>query len=439
MRHLTITLLFVLFSCALYRAVPDEQAHFDIDSAGYQELAETFYHTNTFVNQRVPERAPVQPVGYPFFMAIVYKTVGVKVWALIFVQVMLLWLSIVLLLHVSSLLFSEAVTRVVAYLAVFNVGFLVYPQFILAETVQLFFIMLFMYLFVSFYQSKYWYYLCSSAAILGLSTIIKPTALCSPILIIPIVVYVLWRSANGVNAVAGAVLFIISFYTPVLLYMLRNYDVYGYFNFAPMMPLNMYQCLLAKVMSRVEGLPVQDIVDTQLRFSATNTFDAAGWDHAKKLFYDYLWQYPTTFVVVWVQNVTKTVFGLFSTQLKVLIEPLVRGGDCSFFLQEGSFLERINAYIVSGSTHWWVCLVSYVEALWSVVRWVLVITGFGFLCAEKKYGLVCIFVLCIMQFSVVTGMDGCCRYRIIFEPILIMICAYALVQWYYLIKRICAK
>lgn len=47
--------------------------------------------------------------------------------------------------------------------------------------------------------------------------------------------------------------------------------------------------------------------------------------------------------------------------------------------------------------------------------------------ARKKYGLLSIFVLCLILFCGVTGMDGCYRYRIVCESFLSMLIAYALV------------
>jgi hypothetical protein len=222
--------------------------------------------------------------------------------------------------------------------------------------------------------------------------------------------------------------FIIAFALPPLVYMWRNYLIYGYFSFAPMMALNMYQCFLAKVIHHITGEPLQSIVDHQLRFTAVNSFDPAGWQQARQLFFFYLKRYPGTFVYVWLLNVIKTVCGLFTTQLKVLIEPQVRGGDCSFFLTSGTIIERAYAYIESGITHSWIRWIAWLEAGWMIVRAWLVMIGFWGLFQEKKYGLLGIFVLCLMLFCGVTGMDGCCRYRIVCEPLLIMITAYALIR-----------
>jgi len=499
MKRLFVIFLFFILSWLLYCQVPNELSHFDIDSFGYQDIALNFYYTNQLLDPNISYRAPVQPVGYPFFMGLVYKLFGVRISAIIAMQVALMAIVILLLMAIAALLFGQSVAFIAGLLAALNLGFLVYPQFILAETILLFLFMLFFYFFVCFYKRRSLSALCFSAFILGVSTIIKPTALCFPVLLVPVIVVVianknnicfdfaLLRSARTeerwfvssqkmfkkvriskckelkkreltktvrpersetkskgfvfgfVKGIYLALFFVFIFFMPILLYMARNYITYGYFSFAPMMQLNMYQCLLAKVMSRVESVPIQDIIDTQLCFSAKNTFDPRGWEAARNLFYEYLWHYPLTFVSVWLQNVLKTVFGLFSTQFKVLVELAVRGGDCSFFSISGTFFERIQIYIISGITHRWLWWVAHLEALWSGVRWVLVMIGFGFLLFEKKYGLVCIFMLCIVLFSFVTGMDGCCRYRITFEPILILLSAYALEQLRYYKKGTCGN
>jgi hypothetical protein len=71
---------------------------------------------------------------------------------------------------------------------------------------------------------------------------------------------------------------------------------------------------------------------------------------------------PRLFIGVWLKNVSKTWLGLFTTNLKVLVEPAVHGGDVSYFKTKGSMLQqRVHAYITSGATQSWVVVVGYLE------------------------------------------------------------------------------
>ena len=424
--YVVSSILFLTLSFLLYRHIPSEDAHFDIDSYGYQKLALFFTQHKQMIDPECPLHAPVQPLGYPFFMGLVYSFFGVQIPTLIFIQVLLMLASIMLLIYCTQQLFGAAAATIVGLLAAVNLGFLVYPQFILAESLLLFVLMLAGALLLQYAQTGRTIVAVWAGFLFGCSLLIKPTALLLPIIMAPMI----YRSEieSAYKKWQAIVLFMSAFALPPLIYTLRNYYLYGYFSFAPMMALNMYQCFLAKVIHQITGEPIQAVVDNQLRFTAINSFDPAGWQRAQELFVTYLQDHPLTFAYVWMVNVIKTVCGLFTTQLKVLIEPQVQGGDCSFFLTTGTIGDRLYAYIESGITHSWIRWAAWLEAGWMVLRTVLVAIGFWALLQEKKYGLLSIFVLCLILFCGVTGMDGCCRYRIVCEPFLSMITAYALVR-----------
>lgn len=422
---IVIVFLFIFFSVIVYYQIPNQDAHFDIDSYGYQDLAVLFFNTGSMVDINNPLRAPVQPIGYPLFMGIVYALCGVHVPIIIALQVLLMAISILCIMHIASLLFNAQIAYLTGLFSIVNIGFLVYPQFILAETMLFFLLTIFFMLFAYFFLHNAERYLISAGAVLGLSILVKPTALLLPVILVPVIMY-----NRRVHRLRSILLFMICFLTPIMFYMLRNYLLYGYFSFAPMMALNMYQCFLAKVMHMITEDSIEHIVNTQLRFTASNSFDPSGWEKARVLFFTYLHEYPFSFLLIWLQNVIKTIFGLFSTQLKVLIEPAVQGGDCSFFMVAGTVIERMYQYIYMGITHKWLYWVVWSEVIMSVIRIPLVIMGLWYMVLEKKDGLAMLFVLCIMLFCMVTGMDGCCRYRIVCEPFLLMITAYALVVMY---------
>jgi len=94
--------------------------------------------------------------------------------------------------------------------------------------------------------------------------------------------------------------------------------------------------------------------------------------------------------------------------------------------------QRLMAYITQGTTSPTVQILALFEALWSIIRWMLVIIAFFFLFKNKQYLICWLFGSFIAQSAFVTGMDGCCRYRIMFEPLLIILAAVGMIiiyQW----------
>lgn len=424
--------LFLLLSLVMYVYVPDQRCHFDIDSVGYDNIARNFSQHGFLEESHRLGVHPVQTVGYPFFVGLIYTLFGANISAVIFLQLLLAIACGLLMYAIAHDLFNKSTARITLFLWSCNVGFLVYPQVMLAEILLTFFVLLFFHLFFSFLKSKKNIHLILAGLVLGISILIKPMALFFVPLLLMLCTF--FSKALKVHTKTFLFLLLFSVSVPVLGYMARNYRMYNFFALAPMTSLNMYQCFLSKVIARVEHRTVADVIDTQLRFKSTNFLDDAGWSHARSLFFTYLKQYPHMFVVVWFENVIKTVLGLFSTQMKLLFEPTLRGGDCSFFKEQGSLMQKAMGYIASGTQSTVIQSVALLEAIWNIMRWLLVIAALYFLCALKRYFLSSLFVLFIAQCALVTGIDGCCRYRITFEPLLIMLTAYALFQLYVQVK-----
>jgi len=418
---------FLFLSALLYRAVPNARAHFDIDSPGYDRVAKHFSKTGCLREPDNIKNAPIQTVGYHFFLGIVYSVFGNSYAMVVWLQVLIMLLSWLLLVVCTRQLFQTAVANVVAFLSAINLGFLVYPQFLLAETITLLFLMGFFQRFIAFYQTQRVVALVQAGLLLGVSVLIKPVALIYPCFLVPIVLCFM----PSAHKLRHTLLLIACIYAPVLMYMTRNYVVYERFALAPMTSLNMYQCFLSKVIAEVEGEPVEKVRTVRLKFRGTHSFDEAGWREGKKLFFTYLHQYPMTFVRVWLRNVVKTLFGLYSTQLKVLLEPNLKGGECSFFKMTGTFLQRLHNYIVCGTDSRTLQTIGMLEAVWTFIRWLLVLGGFFVLFHQQQYIVATLCGSYLFVCAFVTGIDGCCRYRVMFEPILILLTALSLCAVYY--------
>jgi hypothetical protein len=257
---------------------------------------------------------------------------------------------------------------------------------------------------------------------LGFSLLVKPIAL-----LLPLFLFVIALFYRG-NRRRALLLCLVS-YGLVGLYMTRNYVVYNAFSLAPMMSLNMYQCFLSKVIGRLEQRSSYEVAQTTLAFKGNDIFDETGWQDARALFCTTLIKHPGMCLVIWAENVGKTLFGLFGTQFKQL---LAGRNDPerphSFFLLSGSLATRLYIYVTGGCppTHPWVKWLCVAEVVWSVVRWFLVLVAGVVLLSRRQYWLCMMCVLVIGVFAVMTGMDGCCRYRMTFEPILIILTTYGM-------------
>lgn len=416
----------------LYVAKP--QGHYDVDSYGYDPIALYFAQTGTLTDPNNIMSPPVQPIGYHFFLGLLYLFFGHSIAVVVLVQLVLMIAVIVMLISIAMKLQGKEVATIVGILAAINLGLLIYPQLILAEVLLVLLLLLFMYCYISFLETSTLRTLIFSGLFLGISMLVKPVAL---LFIIPlsVITYVAHDLSTTIK-MRNLLLLVLCFAMPIIAYMGRNYVRYGAFAFAPMTQLNMYQCFLAKVISHVESTDQQEVIETKLRFTAYQAFDHSGWNRAQEHFYYYLSLYPHIFCYIWMQNVIKTWLGLYSTQLKSMINPPEHLPTHSFFNQRGSLLSRLYTYIVGATDRVDIMILAWVELFYALMRLICAAIGLSVLMHKKKR-LGWFFLSMMLSFSIVTGIDGCCRYRITFEPILLLLAAIGLAYVYvHVVKKI---
>lgn len=240
MKHKPIVIfsifLFLFLSVVLFISHPTKQSCLDIDSTGYDRIGHHFGKTGCLDDPANPGQATVQTIGYHFFVGIFYRLFGHHFWPIIWFQVLLTVLSCLLVFEIARLLFGLSVASVTLLFCSFNIGFLVYPQFLLAETLTLFLIVLFLYFYVLFWQSKKNSYLALAGAFGGLSLLVKPSAL----LFLFFSAFFLLIFLSSHRRVKAFFLFSLCVSVPLVGYLSYNKVRYGYFNLAPMKSLNIY-------------------------------------------------------------------------------------------------------------------------------------------------------------------------------------------------------
>ncbi len=429
-------LLFACVSWGVYQQIPDAAAHFDHDSFFYDTSARSASGDTTRVG--ATDQAPIQTVIYPLFVSLLYRMSNKSMAAIVAFQVFLAILTMLLTYRIACLFFDATTAVGALVLCAVNLGFITYPQLLLAEILLTFLLMLFFERWVTATRT------CSTSAAvqagiaLGLSLIVKPIALVVPPVLLAIACFS--RAGRRFGDLSHVLLMSIVGYGFVLLYMVRNYMLYASFALAPMMSLNIYQCYLSKVIGRLEQRSSYEIAQTTLAFRSDNAFDESGWVTARALFWQTVITHPATCAYVWGENVAKTLFGLFSTQFKQLFagrnDPQ---HPHSFFWLQGSVASRMYQYVTGGAVHPWIRWVALVEAFWSFMRWLLVLFACLMLWRKRAWATLGLSTLFILILAGMTGMDGCCRYRMTFEPILIILTAYGIVCAYQKLQSLLGK
>ncbi len=411
--------IFLNLSLILFLQIPPTNFHCDIDSKAYIEKATFLYEKNTLAPIPTQTQFPYYTLGYPIIMGIIFKIFSPQIeWVILF-QILLTLLAAFLIFVTAKRLFNETVGIISFALTCINVGFLTFSQFILTESFLTLFLILFFERFTAYLYDNNLKSLSVSGIALGISVLIKPAALYYPILLLPLIYY----SAPSDKKLNFSASFLLLFATPIFAYMLHNKIVFDQFKIGNLDSVNVYFWFYPNVLAQKYGTS-SDTERLKLQFIAGhNNFNI---EYIKLMFKQDFMENPTLFVYVWFKNIIKTFLGLFTTNLKVLIEPYVHGGDISFFKMHGTVFQKVLLYIESGASSNWLKSIGFYEAIWSIIRYILCFFALITIFTNKKYTLLYFISSYIFYFSIITGHDGCARFRMMFEFVLIILASIGL-------------
>lgn len=227
-------------------------------------------------------------------------------------------------------------------------------------------------------------------------------------------------------------IFVLCFCAPIMLHMIHNKYAFGNFRLTELNEINLYFWFYPNVRAQQNGTTA-DYERVMLQKHAQKE---GGMQEIKNQFFEDAKDNFKLFVYVWLANVAKTFCGLYTTNLKVLLNEKVRGGDISFFKMKGSWWHKIKSYIVVGANSWWLRAIAFFEAVWQPLRYLLCLIALMFIFGQKRYVLFYFFSSYLAYFSLITGHDGCARFRMMFEFILIMLAAAGLmIVWMYATRK----
>ena len=412
---------FLLVSLGLYSIA---KTHCDIDSKAYIQRALVLYNNHSCA-VKSGESLPYYAMGYPFFLCLIYIVFGVSEMAVVWVQILLALLCGFLLFHTTFRLFGRRVALVAFILYCTNLGTITFAQFLLTEVILATFLLLFFVYFISFVQRFSWLSLCAAGLCIGLSIIVKSAALFFVFCLLPLIML---SNAGASWSRRGVLsfLFLMSMGAPIVGYMAYNKVVFGSFSLGNMSEVNLYFWFFPNVLAQLhetnsdyERNVLQAIQEGFSSFKCVDDYFKTSLIHHSHIF-----------LFVWMKNVVKTLLGLFTTNLRLLVDDRVHGGDVSFFKCKGNVWQKINSYLDGGASCWWLFYIAAAEALWTLVRWLFVVIALGKLLLARQFALVYFISCYIGYFSMITGHDGCARFRMMFEFVLIVMVAYGMVTAY---------
>ncbi|MBI2775411.1 hypothetical protein HYX58_05380 [Candidatus Dependentiae bacterium] len=422
----------IFLSSILWLAAPQKDQHFDLDSYGYERIAINFAQNYQLKD---PGRTdiPVQVIGYPLIMGAIYAIFGAHYQLIILLQVLLTLGICFLIWSASAQLFGAFAGRIAFFLGCINIGFLVLAQFILTETIATFLLILFFERLISFLVNGSYRSLVISSSAFGLCLIIKPT----PLFFIPIFM-VLLKFLPTQARVNRSYFGMINFYIwiPMALLLAYNYYTYGVAQIAPTMQENIYYYFLAKLKSADQSITIEQAYqEIDATFGHYKRTSPKRWAAAQQEFFNFLRKKPFLVMRLWGESMLKTVGGLFTSQLKLLLNPQLKGTPTSLSSANGSGIEKLNNYIARGATNGIVIVIGWAEFIFNFIRYALIIAGLTVLVKRRAYWLALFFLAFCGYFIFVTGHDGCARYRLLIEPMLTIFASFGILVLYKLFNK----
>lgn len=416
-------LIYLALSAVLFIRTQGLSTRLDLDSLAYIKPAKNYIsHGSFYGSEPNPKCKSHYPIGYPAFIAMAWSLLGQNNVSIVMMQILLAVLIILLIFNTTLRLFNRDVATIATLLACINVGMITYPQFILSEILACFLVIAGFNQLVAFFDNGSLFNLTLSGLFYGLSIIVKSAAWYY-LFFLSILIFIFKR---GLRFKSTAI-FLIAFLVPVGGYVLRNKSIYGYYHLKIVDRINLYHYLLPKILIDVsdEDLDYNEVMkDIRLKADYTEYASGKGWERQHDLFIKTVKKYPLVTIKIWIQNVIKTLFGLYTNHLKVLIYKDVFGGKISFFKFKGGFLSRVTNYITAGGASSYIVAIGIFEMFTLLLTYIGMVIGFVAILLKRDYLRFLLLSSYIGYFAAITGHDGCARFRFMFDPALMIIAAF---------------
>lgn len=403
------------------------------DSKMYVSLAEGLLTQGTFSYPDKPtvpdaERMP----GYPLFISVISRLFGGHFPGLIVVQMVMDALSCVLVYRLGESLWMGA-GFASGFLAAVNLGMIAYSHFILNDSFFLFSFLLVFLGLVKFLRGPDW----KTSILLGIgaaaAAMVRPVIIYLPLLILPFCLGVFYIRSGRLALIPLCKVMLLGLIVLVCLlpWSLRNNNLYGRLNLTAQSGEHLLQYIVPFTWQYSRGIPfIEGMKEANLQFSEKmkaeqidvnklNPFEKS--DLQMRMAIDILRAEPVTAIMkAWLFGMIKNLFspGIIDLSYLLGIE------RPHFFYTEGTTtLERAWNFI-RGMKGWfgWAVVANIVVLLLSRI---IQVWGLMQLMRRKPWeaGL---FVLIIAYFLLISGPVGYAKYRLPFEPILIVLLAIGL-------------
>ena len=413
-------IIFFLLSWGLFYLVPHIHYHQDIDSGAYLQAAHFFLEDGSFQKLHA---VPYYGLGYPFLLALLKKIGGNSLGFIIAVQALLGWFLALLVWRISDQLFNRKAAWIGYFLAITNIGILVFVQFLLTEIVLTLLLSIAAERILTFLRWPRLHLLFTAGVCLALSCTVKAVAL---FFMLPLFIFIGTCSQKKLRIRALSILWI-AFGLPY-----GSYQLFTALTFQQagrsMVGINLCYWYYPHLRAHINGTSSdEERYFLQHKVPYNEVLPMLAKDVLK---------YPVKAILALAKNWIKTLAGLYSTHLKLLMESPYFWAGRSFFHLRGSWIARGVEYITGRTTLLWVKGIALVEAFMLLLRYFVIPFGLLVLYRKRRWRELIFVMLYVGYFIGISGHDGCARFRMMSELLLLALAAGgAIALWYGVLSK----
>ena len=407
------------------------------DSNGYISLANGLLQYGRLCHMDSPGVVHVARMpGYPLFLGAILWFFHGSLLAAVMIQIIIDSLSCLLIYYLGELI-REGAGLLSGILACVNIGMITYSQFILTDSLFLFFFIAQLILIFRFMGEPTWKLAVPLGILMGLTVYVRSVTLYFPLLILLFLfIYFTLGKRFSIVKAAGRLLVVVVIFLLVLSpWYMRNYGHYGKVQLMSQSGRHLLKYVLPYFWQYSKGIPFMDGMERAEK-AFSEMVEREGIDIAKidpfrhsdlqvDLAVDFIGQEPLSAILkAWAFGITKNLFSPAIIDLSYLLN-IER--PHFFYTKGNTFLERswnfiknmkgVFAVVVTGSLA--VMFLTRSLQMWGLLH----------LIRQRFWPASCL-LLTIAYFLLVSGPVGYAKYRLPFEPLLIVLLAIGLRNTY---------
>ncbi|HPP86281.1 MAG TPA: hypothetical protein PLM75_00275 [bacterium] len=406
-----------------------------IDSGEYKLLSEHILQNWNFNQVFGSFRPPL----FPLFLASVRLIFNNYHFAL-FIQNILSLIAIFFIFKLGNIL-SEKIGHLSLFFGAIHLGLIIFANYILTETLFFAFFYAFTYYFLKFFVggSNNKRDLIISAILLGLSALVRPIAIYLSYFGF-LIVFVFTKQSITKRLINSVVFFAIYFFV-ISPWLLRNKIVYNHFRFTAQGSAHLIGWVVSEIYRYEKNIDINTAMKEQIEFwemkkkSLSDNIKNDPFlieEEVKKYSKSYILSAKPIFIIkAWTNGIIKNIFSPATMELPYIFEMKWTG----FHDSPGkTFLEQGYNWLFKNSnkTYSFILLFGFIGV---IINRIIQLIGLIYLIKQKHYKFVIINLLIVFYFLMINGPVGMLKYRLPFEPFLLVCSAVGCIELYKLIFK----